>query len=257
MSRLFTAVFSVLCLGVFSVSVAFAAPVSHPLRIGYTHFAPFVFVHDNGELSGIDVELARAACRRLGCTPQFISVNWHQKETLLDEGVVDCIWTVFSIDGRETRYQWTVPYLRSRQVVIVPKSSPVRRLNDLMGLRVATTHDSQAENLLLNQQRLSFPVEIYSFALIDEAFACLAENYADAAASHEAALDYFSRHSNRPWRLLPESLAVVNVGVAFSRQTAPDTVQRLSRVLQDLRQDGTLPAILKKYDYTEPDDRTF
>ena len=49
----------------------------------------------------------------------------------------------------------------SRQVVLVPQMSPVRRLEDLKGLLVATTHDSKAENLLLSQKRLPFSVEVY------------------------------------------------------------------------------------------------
>ncbi len=51
--------------------------------------------------------------------------------------------------------------LKSRQVVLVPQMSPVRRLEDLKGLLVATTHDSKAENLLLSQKRLPFSVEVY------------------------------------------------------------------------------------------------
>ena len=169
---------------------------------------------------------------------------------------MDCIWAGFSIDGRENLYQWTVPYLKSRQVVMVPQMSPVRRLENLEGVLVATTHDNKAENLLLSQKRLPFPVEVYSFALIDEAFTCLSEGYEDAVASHESVLEYFNKHSPRAWRLLPGSLAVVNVGVAFDHKADPAFVRRLSETLAGFRQDGTRLAILKKYDYVEPDDRS-
>lgn len=256
MSRFLTVVLSALCLAFSPMSSAGPDNAPRLLKIGYTHFAPFVFVNDNGVLTGIDVELAQAACRELGCTPQFIPINWHRKETVLARGEADCVWTVFSINGREHLYQWTAPYLKSRQVVMVPQMSPVRRLEDLEGLLVATTHDSKAENLLLTQTRLAFPVEIYSFARIDEAFACLDAGYVDAAVSHESALDYFSRHSVKNWRLLPGSLAVVNVGVAFDQKADPGFVKRLSDTLQHFRHDGTLLTILKKYDYVEPDDPT-
>lgn len=252
MSRFLTTVLSALCLAFAPISSALAdnAPL---LKIGYTHFAPFVFVNDDGELTGIDVDLAQAACRRLGCTPRFTPINWHQKDAALREGSIDCVWTVFSINGRENRYQWTAPYLKSRQVVIVPQMSSLRRLEDLQDRLIATTHDSKAENLLLTQSRLAFPVEVYSFALIDEAFACLAEGYVDAAAGHEGALNYFSHHSVKNWRLLPGNLAVVEVGVAFAKTADAGFVRRLSDTLQRFRHDGTLTAILKKYDYVEPD----
>ena len=54
-------------------------------------------------------------------------------------------------------YAWGIP----RLFVLVPQMSPVRRLEDLKGLLVATTHDSKAENLLLSQKRLPFSVEVY------------------------------------------------------------------------------------------------
>ena len=256
MSRFAAAVLSAVCLAFFSLSTAAAGQDAHRLRIGFTHFAPFVFVDDDGKLTGIDVELADAACRKLGCTTQFVPVNWHQKEAILAHGDVDCLWAGFSIDVRENLYQWTAPYLKSRQVVMVPQMSPVRRQEDLKGLLVATTHDSKAENLLLSQKCLPFSVEVYSFAFIDEAFTCLAEGYADAAASHESVLDYFAKHSPRAWRLLPENLAVVNVGVAFDHRADPAFVRRLSDTLAGFREDGTLLSILKKYDYVEPDDRS-
>ena len=136
MSRFAAAVLSAVCLAFFSLSAAAAGQDAHRLRIGFTHFAPFVFVDDDGKLTGIDVELADAACRKLGCTTQFVPGNWQQKETILAHGDADCRWAGFSIDSRENLYQWTAPYLKSRQVVMVPQMRPVRRLSEtLAGFR--------------------------------------------------------------------------------------------------------------------------
>ena len=111
MSRFAAAVLSAVCLAFFSLSAAVAGQDAHRLRIGFTHFAPFIFVDDDGKLTGIDVELADAACRKLGCTTQFVPINWPQKEAILAHGDVDCLWAGFSIDVRENLYQWTAPYM--------------------------------------------------------------------------------------------------------------------------------------------------
>ena len=254
MPRFVVSLLSVLC-ACCCGSVVFAADAEDAprlLRIGYTHFAPFVYVDDNGKLAGIDVELAQAACERLNCRPLFIPINWHHKKELLTEGRVDCIWTVFSMNGREKTYRWTTPYLKSRQVVMVADANSIHSLNELADRRIATTHDSKAEELILTENRLKVPVEIYSFSQIDEAFTCMSEGFADAIASHEGVLNYFARHSDKNWRLLPEELAVVDVGVAFARSADNDRVNALSRTLTQLRENGTLAAILKKYDYIEP-----
>ena len=222
------------------------------LRIGYTHFAPFVYVDENGALRGIDVELAQAACRKMGCSPVFIPINWHLKDFELEEGRIDCVWTVFSKTGRERDYQWTTSYLRSRQMVAVPKTSSVVKLSDLHEKHIATTHDSKAETLLLAEQRLGEPAEVYSFSVIDEAFSSLEQGFVDAIASHEATLKYFMDHSAYDWRFLSEPLAVVDVGVAFAPSADPARVNALSRTLSDFAKDGTLQSILKKYNYVEP-----
>ncbi len=230
---------------------AVASVVPAELRIGYTHYVPFVYYNDNGQLEGIDVEIAQAACRKLGCRAHFIPINWHEKKQLLQDKRIDCIWTVFTKDGRENDYQWTVPYLESRQVVLVAANGPVKTLSDLADKLVATTHDSKAENLLLKDASVVNPKAIYSLGFITEIFHSLENGYVDAAAGHESALQFFTRGAPQRWRFLAEPLATVSVAVAFAPQADPALPQALSDALIELQNDGTTAAILKKYGHAE------
>ena len=66
-------------------------------------------------MAGIDVELAREACRRLGYKPVFQKIRWEDKDKLLEEGKVACLWGCFTMTGRKQKYLWAGPYLHSRR----------------------------------------------------------------------------------------------------------------------------------------------
>ena len=78
-----------------------------------------------GEYKGIDVELAKEAFQRLGYQPKFENIVWEDKDELLADGTIDCLWSSYSMNGREDKYQWAGPYLYSRQMVAVRKESEI------------------------------------------------------------------------------------------------------------------------------------
>ena len=69
----------------------------------------------------------------LVCVAVFAYINWEEKKELVEYGDIDCIWGSFTIDGREEEYNWTGPYMISRQVVAVNEDSDIYSLSDLKG----------------------------------------------------------------------------------------------------------------------------
>ena len=94
-------------------SAAETAPQT--IVVGIDVFDPYSYLDRNGQFAGIDVELATEAFSRLGYTPEFRTISWPDKDNLLSDGTIDCIWSCFSMSGRETKYQWAGPYMYSRQ----------------------------------------------------------------------------------------------------------------------------------------------
>ena len=60
-------------------------------------FAPMGFRDENGELTGADVELAKAASEVIGVPFEFQPIDWSMKETELNNGTVDVLWNGYSI----------------------------------------------------------------------------------------------------------------------------------------------------------------
>ena len=95
------------------------------ITIGCDDYAPFSYMDVNGNVTGIDVELATEAFDRMGDQVEIEFINWEEKKDLLTNGSIDCIWSSFTMDGREDEYKWVGPYMKSNQVIAVNVDSDV------------------------------------------------------------------------------------------------------------------------------------
>ena len=58
------------------------------ITVGCDNYSPFSYMDANGNMTGIDVELAREAFSRMGYSPEFVFINWEDKKSLLAEGTI-------------------------------------------------------------------------------------------------------------------------------------------------------------------------
>ena len=143
-----------------------------PLIIGSDNYVPYSYLDSDGNFTGIDVEIAREACRRMGYTPVFKQIVWDNKDIYLKEGAVDCLWGCFTMTGREDKYNWAGPYMYSRQIVVVNKDSGIENLDDLNGKRVAVQVTSKPEYILSNTNTPQVGV-LYSMSTMEELYASM------------------------------------------------------------------------------------
>lgn len=223
------------------------------LAVGCDEYEPYNYLNENGDLVGIDADLAEEACHRMGYEPLYVLMEWTQKEAYLDEGNIDCIWDSYSMNGREDSYLWSDPYMYSRESVIVNEDSTVSSLDDLNDKNIATLVNTRAEDILLQTELFPkiYPRNVYGFQNMDECLAALRQGYVDAVAGDILYLQtYMQNHPNR-FRLLKESLETSRIAVAFSKDADPELVENLNKVLKEMKQDGTIDKILKKYEVTD------
>ena len=211
-------------------------------------YAPYSYLDGNGKFAGIDVELARAACDRIGYTPSFQLVVWNEKDDYLEQGLVDCLWSCFSMNGRETLYQWVGPYLKSRQVYIVSAASDIYTPADLSGKTVAVHSGTKPEQLFLERaDGIPEFKSVYSLSSIDNIFAALRKGYVDACATHEAIVRSYVERDPGRFRILEQEIYNANLGIAFSKENTDAPVARLEAALAEMKQDGTTRAVLQRY----------
>ena len=158
--------------------------------VGSDTYPPYIYLNNDGSPAGIDVEIATEAFRRMGYAARFEPIDWEQKTALVESGTIDCIWGCFSMQGRETLYQWAGPYMVSRQVVAVNADSSIQSLSDLAGRTVAVQTTGKPEELFLSgsDPRIPQTVEVLSIENRSVQYALLSCGYVDAIAAHETAI---------------------------------------------------------------------
>lgn len=219
------------------------------ILVGSDNYPPFHYEDANGQPTGIDVDLAKEAFRRMGYQAMFVTIDWEDKKDLVERGEIDCIWGSFSIDGREDQYLWTEPYLYSRQVVAVRQDSDIQTLADLAGKRVAVQSTTKPEEIFLTHTDPRIPrvAEVFSLQDRELIYPYLSKGYADALAAHETAILQCMSDYSLDYRILDEPLLTVGLGVAFARTDQRGLDKELSRTFEEMRADGSLEQIVGRY----------
>lgn len=242
---------AVLCILLYACTPAVqpTAEPNDPLVIGSGIYEPYFYLDENGSFAGIDIEIITEACHRLGRTPVFRLIEWQNKDDYLRSGAVDCLCGCFTMNGRESQYDWAGPYMRTRQVVFVSESSGIRQLSDLNGRRIAVQYGSRLESLLLNHQipQITDLGNVYSLASIEMVFAALKKGYVDACAGNETTFRLYMEQRDGAYRVLDDSLFTAQLGIGFYKGSPDGCAEALTRVLDEMRIDGTIAAILQKY----------
>lgn len=88
---------------------------------------------------------------------------------------------------------------------------------------------------------------VYSMSGMDEIYASLRKGYVDAIAGHESALERFVQSAPDTYCMLDESLYISELGVAFKKDTHQELAQKMTQILEQMQEDGTLGGIVEKY----------
>lgn len=220
------------------------------LKIGSAVFAPYFYIGEDGKEAGVDVDIAKEACRRMGYDPVFKRLVWGDHDKLLDSGAVDCVWCSFSMNGRKERYTWAGPYMYSKVSVVVAVDSDIYSLEDLKGRSVATEIDSRAESFFLKKN--SVDVETVStYSGLEDAFTAFGKGYVDAVADHEEALKNYTQKNEKLYRYLEPPIFTSRLGVAFKKGKNIKLAEKLTNTLNEMNEDGTIASIVKKYGLSE------
>lgn len=201
-------------------------------------YPPFEVVNGQGQLDGLDVQLAREVGRRLGVRVRFIAVDFGSIFDALQVGKMDVILGGVSPDpdyAKTTIY--TRPYFDDGLVLVVNQRAP----NRTVGIESGSDAD-------LDQDRLKTEVTGYRFQQFDDqdqiraslAAGSLRGTIVDAATADEWARE-LPGVAVQP-RLLTSSPFVIAVRIGDGKLR-----DALSRTLARMQQDGFIAKLEQKW----------
>lgn len=219
------------------------------LKIGVTDNDPYVYVDATGDYAGIDIDIAREACKRAGLKPQFIEISWNDRDRLLKNGDIDCLWCDYSPCYREDKYYWTEPYLTVTVSVAAKKTSGIKGLTSLDGSKtIAVIAGSVGERrLLAGDLGISPDVHIKSYGSAELCKAALVKGYVDCWMADVQSLDRLVAQYPGVYRVFADNVMTVDLGVAFENSYEGPYVKSLNTVLFDMDRDGTIDRIVSNY----------
>jgi len=204
---------------------------------------PFSYVED-GKVRGIDAELLKEIALRLNCRLELHPMNFGDIIPAVQKGKYRIgAGSITITEERRKKVLFSLPYVTSGQVLVVPVDSPVKRAVDLanpkyrIGVQQTTTGDQYAV------RNLHEPVRFESVKL---AIAALAEKKIEAVICDS--LEAEDRvNGNSMLKILPIPLTYEEYAFIFPQ--GETTLQKaFDKEFLAMRKSGRLREIVTKYE---------
>ena len=210
-------------------------------------FAPMGFRDPEGNLTGFDVELARAVEKKLNIEVRFQPIDWDAKVLELNSGSIDMIWNGLTITkSRLEEMAFSNPYVENTQMVMVRKKSTIKEINDLSGLKVGVQISSASEDAVAKSDISSDLGELVKFDTFNSALLDLQNNTIDAVVIDEIMGRYIISLNPDIYDVLEENFGEETYGIGF-RKESTDIRDVINQALLDLIEDGTAAQISIKW----------
>lgn len=218
------------------------------LTVGFDQaYPPYGYVGDDGEFTGLDLELAAEVAKRNDWELKLEPIDWDAKDTLLNSGAITCIWNGFTMEGREDDYTFSDPYMLNAQVVVVRADSGIESFEDLAGKTVITQVDSAAEEVL-NGDMADLTATFASLETIGDyntAFMQLESGAVDAVAC-DLSIAQYQMADKDTYKQLDEQLSTEHYAVGFKKGDTA-LAEKVTETLKEMDEDGFVKELCDKY----------
>lgn len=203
-----------------------------------------------GLIEGFEADLARAIADKLLGAPDrldFFQVTDEQRIPALQSDLVDMVLSQITMTpDRVEQVDFSIPYLVTREALLVPKGSSIKSFDDLKGKRVAAT----AGSISLRRMRASLPdatliVTPLSFGGLE----AVAKGEADAASN-----DLINLMAMRGASDHPDRYDIIDIGDRFDEKPFGVAVKKgrrslvdlLNQAIESLKANGEIDRLLNK-----------
>lgn len=212
-------------------------------------YKPYTYLDENSELTGFDVDIWKEIASRLDGTVEFETADFSGLFGLLDSGKLTTIANQITVtDERIEKYDFTDPYVYyGAQLVVKGDNETIKSLEDLKGKKVGVSLGSNYEQMIkdfdVNSEIDVITYESYQGSLQDVSIgridAVLNDKLAALIAIEESGLE-IKFGGQAVERLM-------NAFPMLKSDENKDLIEKVNKVLNEMREDGTLSEISLKY----------
>ena len=210
-------------------------------------YYPFTF-HDEttNELTGYDIEVAKAIAAQMGVEVEFVESEWDSLLVALDTGRLDTVINdVTATEERREKYDFSDNYCYSARQVVVKTGNEVglHSLEDLNGKKIATN----ATNSWVGRLE-ELGVEIVPIDNTDQCATMVETGRVDFCMFNTIVLgEYMIQHPEAELEVAFVIEDDINEVAIPARKGEERFLNEINTALQSLRDDGTLLELSMKY----------
>lgn len=215
-------------------------------------YPPFNNKTAQGELTGFDIDIARALCDRMEVDCVFVVQDWEGMIPGLLANRYDAIVASMAItEERRRKVDFTDRYYATRPALVVPLDSPIEKATDAglagrsVGAQTATTHANYAEAKFPSAEVKLYPIPL---SYQEE----LRNGRLDAAIDDlillRSWIDEGGGSCCKVLAPLPVDPVINGEGIGIAvRKTSTDLREQFNAAIAAIRADGTYMAINDAY----------
>ncbi len=202
-------------------------------------WAPWSYVDEDDNLTGFDVEVAKAIAAKLGVEAQIIPASWDGLFAGMDAGRYDIVVNGVEVtEEREEKYDFAAPYAYIRTALIVRgDNDTIHTFEDLKGKKTANSIASTYMNLAE-----SYGATCQGVATLDETLTMVLQGRVDATLNAIVSYtDYMAQHPDSDLKVVATTEDASNVAIPMRKGDETASLREaISQAIDELREDGTL-----------------
>lgn len=200
-------------------------------------WAPYTYVDTNNELTGYDVEVARAIAEKLGVQAEFATGDFDGFLIGLDNGTYDAVFNCIDVtEERAAKYDFSDPYINSTVVLIVAEDNEeITSFDDLAG---KTTTNTITSSYAATAEECG--ATVLGANTFEETINLVLQGRADATLNSLGSFnDYIAVHPDTPLKIVDSFVSYAAVPLKKGEDTAT-LLEAINQAMAELKADGTL-----------------
>ena len=209
-------------------------------------WAPWSYVDENDELTGYDVEVAKAIANKLGVEIQIVPGEWDGLFAGMDAGRYDMVVNGVEVtEERADKYDFSTPYAYIRTALIVKgDNDSIKTFEDLKGKKTANSIASTYMNLAE-----SYGATCYGVSTLDETLTMVLQGRVDATLNAIVSFtDYMAQHPDSNLKVVATTEDASNVAIPMRKGDETASLREaVNKAIDELREDGTLSELSTRF----------
>lgn len=209
-------------------------------------WAPWSYVDENDELTGYDVEVAKAIADKLGVVIQIVPGEWDGLFAGMDAGRYDMVVNGVEVtEERADKYDFSTPYAYIRTALIVKgDNDSIKTFEDLKGKKTANSIASTYMNLAE-----SYGATCYGVSTLDETLTMVLQGRVDATLNAIVSFtDYMAQHPDSNLKVVATTEEASNVAIPMRKGDETASLREaVNKAIDELREDGTLSELSTRF----------